>query len=286
MSFDQVTGPAFGLLMLLSTMPGSWDAAAEEHIFSDVGHPLLSGLVRTNLVLFDSLSKRYSLHDFVRSHAFSRLPEQAKDSSISEVHASYYCSFLDELAQSFLRGDIPRSAIYSKYTDEEDNFNTAQRWAASHFAKYESAAPATILFARMADSLLLDIPLSLRQYVRWVEDALAAARFMKDRRTEGRMLSQLAFQDYWLPPGKGLAYFEEGLKIAKTEKDWEFEAKLHRGRALVEQLKRPDMAMRHVSRALEIYAKKSAVEASALKNWVAASPILANRAIPDGSGFN
>ena len=73
LSYAQLTPEAARVFRLLSVFPGTFDAAAAEVVCEDAGHVCLSDLVRRSLVLYDTSTKRYRLHDLARLFAEVKL---------------------------------------------------------------------------------------------------------------------------------------------------------------------------------------------------------------------
>ena len=78
LSYERLASETARVLRLLSVFPGTFDAAAEEVVCADIGHAQLSDLVRRSLVLYDSNTKRYRLHDLARLFADSKLSDEER----------------------------------------------------------------------------------------------------------------------------------------------------------------------------------------------------------------
>lgn len=88
LSYARLVPETARVFRMLSVFTGAFDAVAEEAVCSDARHVNLSELVRRSLVLYDSSTKRYRLHDLARLFADSKLgdDERAVGNKRHEIH--------------------------------------------------------------------------------------------------------------------------------------------------------------------------------------------------------
>jgi tetratricopeptide (TPR) repeat protein len=89
LSYARLEPEAARVFRLLSMFPATFDAAAEEVVCEDMGHVHLSNLVQRHMVLYDSRTKRYRLHDLVRLFAYPKLSDEERGAA-QQRHATYY----------------------------------------------------------------------------------------------------------------------------------------------------------------------------------------------------
>jgi tetratricopeptide (TPR) repeat protein len=78
LSYARLSPDAARVFRQLAVFPATFDAVAEEMVCEDEGHKHLSELVRRNLVLYNSDTHRYRLHDLARIFANSYLSEEER----------------------------------------------------------------------------------------------------------------------------------------------------------------------------------------------------------------
>ncbi|HZT57358.1 MAG TPA: tetratricopeptide repeat protein [Pyrinomonadaceae bacterium] len=190
LSYERLSTDAARVFRRLSVFPATFDAGAEAAICEDEGHKHLSELVRRSLVLYNTETHRYRLHDLARLFADSRQSEAERSESLMR-HAWHYLRVLGECDEFYLRGgDAIRSGL-SLFDAERQNIEVGQKWACGQSGGDETAARLCNAYPD-AGVFVLD----LRQHQRderivWLEAALAAARQLKDRASEGRHLGNL-----------------------------------------------------------------------------------------------
>jgi tetratricopeptide (TPR) repeat protein len=224
LSYARLLPDAASVFRLLSVFPASFDANAEEAICEDEGHKHLSDLLRRNLVIYDSDSRRYRLHDLARLFANSRLSETERY-AYQMRHSAHYCDVLRECRDSYNKGGDALKNGLALFDVERQNIETGQDWAGSHTSLDETAAWICNEYPNAAVEIL-----NLRQHPRdnilWLEAALVAARQLKNRVSEGWHLSNLGCA-YWLlgEVGRASELFKQYLIIAQKLGD-------HRGEGM------------------------------------------------------
>jgi hypothetical protein len=103
LSYARLASEAARVFRKSAMFSGSFDATAAEVVCADPGHVHLSDLVRRNLVLYDSSTKRYRLHDLARLFADSRLSD-AELVEAQRQHATHYRTVLAAADDLYLEG--------------------------------------------------------------------------------------------------------------------------------------------------------------------------------------
>lgn len=93
LSYTRLAPEAARVFRQLAVFPATFDATAAEAVCTDAGHRQLSELARRSLVLYDTTTKRYRLHDLARLFANARLSEDER-AIAQKLHATHYKSVL------------------------------------------------------------------------------------------------------------------------------------------------------------------------------------------------
>ncbi|HEV2799671.1 MAG TPA: tetratricopeptide repeat protein [Pyrinomonadaceae bacterium] len=202
----------------LAVFPASFDAAAEEAICQDAGHTHLSNLLRRNLILYNTETARYRLHDLARLFADSRLSDDERD-AVQERHAKHYLAVLGRAEQLYLEGGEAFMRGLSLFDLEWTNIQVGQAWAASHADDNIVAVQLCSRFPVVGAYLL-----SLRQHpqerIIWLVKAISLAQKLNDRVSEQNILGNLGIA--YAAIGKyrqAIKFFEQALAIARDIKD-------------------------------------------------------------------
>jgi MinD-like ATPase involved in chromosome partitioning or flagellar assembly/tetratricopeptide (TPR) repeat protein len=111
---------------LLSVFPATFDAMAEEVICADAEHAQLSDLVRRSLVLYDSNTKRYRLHDLSRLFANAKL-ESTEKQLTERRHAEHFLTKAEAIEPHL--GETGLGERMEWFKAEQDNMRTALAWS-------------------------------------------------------------------------------------------------------------------------------------------------------------
>lgn len=220
LSYNKLQKEESRVLRQLSVFQNSFDAVAVEKICDDANHACLSKLVKYSMVLYDTNSKRYHLHDLMRNFA-KNLLLGADLYSAERRHAEYYKNILEEANKSYERGGdgITKGLILSNR--EWINIAAGQKWAAEHVNVDDSIAKLCSEFAEVGESLL-ELRLSPSERLPWLKSALDSAHRLKNSLAEGRHLSNLGLA-YCFLEGKGseraLLFYKEALKLHRKAYD-------------------------------------------------------------------
>jgi tetratricopeptide (TPR) repeat protein len=207
----------------LAVFPASFDATAEEAICQDTGHAQLSALLRRNLVLYNSETSRYRLHDLVRLFADSRLSDDERDEG-QLLHAVHYCTVLRKADDLYLKGGEALMRGLVSFDSEWANIQAGQSWAKHHVNDNALAAQLCARYPEIG-AHLLDLRQHPREHIRWLEEALSAARRLNDRNSEAVTLGNLglAYADLGELP-RAIEIYEQQLTIAREIGDRSIES--------------------------------------------------------------
>ncbi|HEV2861144.1 MAG TPA: tetratricopeptide repeat protein [Pyrinomonadaceae bacterium] len=226
LSYARLPPDAARVFRLLSVFPATFDAAAEETICEDPAHKHLSDLLRRNLVIYDTDTHRYRLHDLARLFADSRLSEDERN--LGQQHqAAHYLEVLRECSKSYLKGgELVRNSL-ALFDKEQRNIEAGQKWASQRADPNEAVARLCNGYGVVAPQVL-----ELRQHpsvnIAWFEAALESARRLKDRDSEGRHLGHMGLAYAALGDARrAIELYEQALAIAR-----EIGNRLGEGRAL------------------------------------------------------
>jgi tetratricopeptide (TPR) repeat protein len=215
LSYERLSSEAARVFRLLSVFPATFDAAAEEVVCADAGHVQLSDLVRRNLVLYDEDKKRYRLHDLARLFADTKL--DAEECAVDQKRfATHYKDVLAAADTLYLEGGESLLRGLALFDLEWGNIQAGHAWVAAQ----ADAADADVAQLGMAypdvGVYVLNLRLHSREWIRWLEIALAAARRLQHREGEGVALGNLgtAYKNLG-ETRRAIQFHEQHLAIAR-----------------------------------------------------------------------
>jgi len=225
----------------LAVFPGDFDRTAAAAIWElepDEAHDLLGELVRYSLVEYltprpPSLKGkgetlplsaserglggevgRYRLHDLARDYAGSILPETERAIG-QQRHAAHYLDVLWAVDKLYMQGGENLRNGLALFDLERINIQAGQAWVAANADSDETAAQ---LCSNYPDAgvYVLNLRLHSREWIRWLEAALAAARGLKLREAEGVHLGNLGLAYAALgETRRAIEFYEQRLVIAR-----------------------------------------------------------------------
>jgi len=201
-----------------SVFPADFDGQAEEQICRDQGHKRLSELARWSLVEYQRPSQegegRYHLHDLVRLFAAGRLEVEGDEVARNDAqqrHAEYFKNVLSTATELYQNGDALSGL--RRFDLERTNIESAWAWAKRNLASSNNAA-ASLCNPFLNMPYLLELRMYHREWISWLEPALASARQLKDKRMEGIHLGNLGLAYRNLGDArKAIKYHEQALAI-------------------------------------------------------------------------
>ena len=162
--------------------------------------------------LIDHTDGRWHLHDLARDFARSHLP--SSDEAATR-HARHYADVLAAAKELYLKGNDGIAAGLSLFDRDRHNIEAGQAWASAHATDDQESAALANEYPS-ARVYVLSLRLHPRQHIAWLEAALSAARFLKDRETEGAHLNNLG--NVYADLGetrKAIEFYQQQLTIAR-----------------------------------------------------------------------
>ncbi|HEX5604057.1 MAG TPA: tetratricopeptide repeat protein [Pyrinomonadaceae bacterium] len=215
LSYARLASEAARIFRLLSVFPATFAAAAEEVVCSDAEHVQLSDLVRRSLVLYDESTKRYRLHDLARLFVDAKL--SADERAVGQKRfATHYKDVLAAAKKLYKEGGESLLRGLALFDLEWGNIQTGHAWVAAQ----ADAADADVTRLGMAypdaGVYLLYLRQHSREWISWLEIALAAARRLQDREGEGIALGNLgtAYKNLG-ETRRAIQFYEQRLTIAR-----------------------------------------------------------------------
>ncbi len=221
-SYDLLTPELQRLWSLLSVFPADFDLAGAAAVWKmepDATEEALGDLVKWSLVEFlpstEGEGGRYKLHDLARDFARSR-PDSRVFAVAAQHHAEYYCSVLSAADQIFMQGKENSLAGLKLFDQEKANIVAGQSWAGKNL---EDNFPAAVELCKSYPNsgvYVLDLRLSPRQKIPWLNAGLQASRQSRDHVAEGAHLGNLGLAYSYLgEPKKAIEYYDQALKISR-----------------------------------------------------------------------
>jgi tetratricopeptide (TPR) repeat protein len=201
---------------LLAVFSGTFDvlaAAAVWEIGDDRAQDSLSELVRYSLVEWNPEAERYRMHDLARLFAAERLGEEEREAG-QRRHAAHYAAVLSAANALYLQGGESLLQGLALFDLEWDNVQAGQAWAAERAGEDDEAARLCSVYPD-AGTYCLNLRQHPREWIRWLEEALDAARRLEDREAEGNRLGNLglAYADLGQVE-RAIEYHQQALAIA------------------------------------------------------------------------
>lgn len=227
-AIEAVIGLSYALLdsatqrrwRMLGVFQESFDAPAAAAVWRTEkasAENTLSVLTQYALVEQDALSGRYRQQEVTRDFA-SRV-ERGEGNEAEPFHAEYYLEVLQNADDLYLDGGELLQRGLALVDLERGNIEAGQAWAASHASSDYKAAALCSGYPN-AGAHCLALRQSVSERIRWREEALAAAKSLKDRGAERAHLGSLAFAyrdigEY----RRAIGYYEQHLEIARALAD-------------------------------------------------------------------
>ncbi|MCA1620276.1 MAG: tetratricopeptide repeat protein [Acidobacteria bacterium] len=187
LSYELLSSELQRLWRSLAVFPDTFNAAAASAVWesdADATQDALGDLLRYSLLDWDADTQRYRLHDLARLFADSRMSDD-EGRATRLRHATHYLTVLGECNALYLKGgDAIKSAI-ALFDVERRNIEAGQEWACQHASGDEMTAQLCNQYFA-AGAHVLNLRQHPRESISWLEAALAAARQLKDRASEGR----------------------------------------------------------------------------------------------------
>ncbi len=160
---------------------------------------------------------RYKIHDLSRLFASHRLPD-AERYATQLRHAKHYLEVIRTTGNLYEKGGDSITQGLALFDLERVNIEHGQKWASEN-AENDDAAQVCNDYPN-AGVYVINLRLHSRIQIRWMEDALNAARQLKNRQYEGAHLGNLglAYADLG-ETRKAIEYQEQRLNIVREIED-------------------------------------------------------------------
>ncbi len=257
---------------MLSIFPSSFDVTAASAIWksdSSKARRVISSLQKYSLLEYLPKQRRYFIPTMARTYADTRLEPEEHDKAALR-HTEHFLNVLKMLNNLYLgkkQGDKSNIILANeewneiragqKWSDaslillyrEWDNIRAGQSWVASHTLEAKSFSKLCSDYGIVGKDIL-DIYLTSLEKLRWLDDALAAARFLEDTIAEckhldntGHIYVDLGNND------QAITVFEQALSIAEKLGDE------HAVQSIFEGLGNAYRTKSDIRRAIEFYEK-------------------------------
>ncbi len=202
---------------MLAVFPDTFDfaaAAAVWEINPDAARDKLSSLWQYSMLEWNDATKRYRLHDLMRGFAVEKLNDE-EGTAAALSHARHYLEVIRSADDLYERGGESMMRGLALFDLELGNIEAGQSWAAAHAESDREAARLCSEYPDRGTYTLL-LRQHPRESIRWRESALAAARKLKLRGTEGAHLGNLGNAHYALGEyRRAIEYHEQHLDMAR-----------------------------------------------------------------------
>ena len=206
---------------MLGVFAETFDGPAAAAVWSaekNSGEDTLGVLTQYSMLEWNEKTLRYRLHDLMRDFARQKLADKERYEA-SLRHAQHYLEVLRNANDLYMKGGDSLMSGLALFDLERGNIEAGQVWA-------EDNAGANPEAARLCSSFpfdgwhCLDLRQSPGARVRWLEPALSAAKFLKDRKAEGWHLGGLG-NAYWSlgEYRRAIGCHEQHLRIAREAGD-------------------------------------------------------------------
>lgn len=221
LSYDLLTPEQQTLWRHLSVFPAPFDARAAAAVWQlepDPAQDRLGDLLKYSLLDWDDTLSRYRLHDLARLFASSRLTDDERITALLR-HAAHYLKILGECGTLYLEGEESVKNSLALFDMERRNIEAGQKFASQLANEHEVAARLCNAYGGITQHVL-----GLRQHPReritWLQAALAAARKLNDRHTEGMHLGHMGLvYDALGDIHRAIELYEQDLVIAREISD-------------------------------------------------------------------
>ncbi len=206
---------------MLAIFSTDFDAPAAATVWQtdvDAAKDSLAEFEEYSLLNWEEATRRYTLHDLARDFADTRLSATQREQAGS-LHAAHYLQILSTAGDLFLKGGEAIAEGLSLFDNERVHIEAGQEWVAARFAGEEQAARLCNEYPN-AGAYVLYLRQYPRDFIRWREAALHAARKLRDRLTEGVHLGNLgsAYKDLG-DAHTAIGYYQQALGVARDMGD-------------------------------------------------------------------
>ncbi|MBA3240658.1 MAG: tetratricopeptide repeat protein [Acidobacteria bacterium] len=255
---------------MLAIFPTDFDvpAAAVWRTDVDAAKDSLAEFEEYSLLDWEEATRRFTLHDLARDYADTHLSTTERERA-GLLHAAYYLQILSTADDLFLKGGEAIAGGLSLFDNERANIEAGQEWAATRFADDEQAARLCNRYPGVG-VYVLSLRQHPRDFIRWHEAALLAARQLKDHAAEGRHLGNLglAYADLG-ETRRAIEFFEQHRDIAREigDRRGEGNALGNLGSAYA-NLGETERAVECMEAAVKIFEEIESPNANVVRDWL------------------
>jgi len=211
----------------LAVFPDSFadDAAAMVwEVETEQAQHKLGELIAASMAEWNETADRYRLHDLARLFADSKLG--AEERAVGHKrHATHYRNVLVVANHLYLQGGESLAGGLALFDVEWGNIQAGHCWVAAQGIEAEEDMAQLCMTYPNAGLYVLNLRLHSREWIRWLEISLAAARRSKDRQYEDYALGNLGTAYYELgETDRAIQFYEQALLIDRELDDREGEA--------------------------------------------------------------
>lgn len=190
----------------------------------------LDKLVEHGLLIYCKKSRRYRLHELMRTAAqnifYEKVEMAAKyTEKASKNHAVYYGNVAQVASEFYVKGSDDEISGLNLFDTEWVNIRTGHSWAEAHVMDDDIAAQLCNTYA--GGNELLSIRQNPNEQVRWLETALTASRILKEQKLEMIHLNNLG--DIYKNLGearRSIEFYDKALTIARELNDRKSECEI------------------------------------------------------------
>jgi tetratricopeptide (TPR) repeat protein len=219
LSYSKLSEESAIVLRKLSVFPTSFNSESEEFICDDENHQHLSDLVRRSLVLYDTKTKRYQLHNLIRIFADSLLIQAEKTKTL-ENFIRYYLDVIRKANQLYLQSGDAHTQALTLFNNERENIDFGWETANSNSAANQQSAEICWNYLAQGSQILMN-QLNPEQLFKWAERSLSIAKELKSEEAETNPLTVfgLVYQDIG-QISISKSYFEKAICLAEKYNDY------------------------------------------------------------------
>jgi len=165
-------------------------AAAVWEVEKDQAQNLLGELIAASMVDWNENAERYRLHDLARLFADSKLDKEERVVG-QKRHATHYRDVLAVAKRLYKEGGAAMVRGLALFDLEWGNIQAGHAWVAAQDIEADEDVAQLGMTYPDAGIYVLVLRLHPRELIHWLEIALAAARRLKNRQSEGNRLCTL-----------------------------------------------------------------------------------------------
>jgi tetratricopeptide (TPR) repeat protein len=189
LSYELLSPELQRLWRTLAVFPDTFNTAAAAAVWeldADATQDALGDLLKYSLLDWDADTSRFRLHDLARLFADSRLSDDERPATRMR-HAEHYLTVLGDCDSLYKKGGDAIKSALALFDAERRNIEAGQEWVCKHSSGDDAAAGLCNKYPNVG-VYVLGLRQHPREFISWLEAALAAARQLKDRASEGAHL--------------------------------------------------------------------------------------------------